>query len=150
MKGILYTFFISMVPVIELRGGIPAGVAAGLPVFWAALVALAGNMLPVPFVLLFFRKVILWMEKKSAFLNKLADKMKRKVDANKDKVLKYEFWGLVLLVAIPLPGTGAYTGAMVAAMVDMQLKRAVPAILIGVIIAAIIVSSATAGVVAIS
>ncbi len=139
-----------MVPVIELRGGIPAGVAAGLPVFWAALVALAGNMLPVPFVLLFFRKVILWMEKKSAFLNKLAGKMKRKVDANKDKVLKYEFWGLVLLVAIPLPGTGAYTGAMVAAMVDMQLKRAVPAILIGVIIAAIIVSSATAGVVAIS
>ena len=76
--------------------------------------------------------------------------MKRKVDANKDKVLKYEFWGLVLLVAIPLPGTGAYTGAMVAAMVDMQLKRAVPAILIGVIIAAIIVSFATAGVVAIS
>ena len=150
MKGILYTFFISMVPVIELRGGIPAGVAAGLPVFWAALVALAGNMLPVPFVLLFFRKVIFWMEKKSAFLNRLADKMKRKVDANKDKVLKYEFWGLVLLVAIPLPGTGAYTGAMVAAMVDMQLKRAVPAILIGVIIAAIIVSFATAGVVAIS
>ena len=139
-----------MVPVIELRGGIPAGVAAGLPVFWAALVALAGNMLPVPFVLLFFRKVIFWMEKKSAFLNRLADKMKRKVDANKDKVLKYEFWGLVLLVAIPLPGTGAYTGAMVAAMVDMQLKRAVPAILIGVIIAAIIVSFATAGVVAIS
>ncbi|MBQ5441315.1 MAG: small multi-drug export protein [Firmicutes bacterium] len=146
----LYTFFISMVPVIELRGGIPAGVAAGLPVFWAALVALAGNMLPVPFVLLFFRKVIVWMEKKSVFLNKLAGKMKRKVDANKDKVLKYEFWGLVLLVAIPLPGTGAYTGAMVAAMVDMQLKRAVPAILIGVIIAAIIVSFATAGVVAIS
>ena len=150
MKGILYTFFISMVPVIELRGGIPAGVAAGLPIFWAALVALVGNMIPVPFVLLFFRKVIFWMEKKSAFLNRLADKMKRKVDANKDKVLKYEFWGLVLLVAIPLPGTGAYTGAMVAAMVDMQLKRAVPAILIGVIIAATVVSFATAGVVAIS
>ena len=150
MKGILYTFFISMVPVIELRGGIPAGVAAGLPVFWAALVALAGNMLPVPFVLLFFRKVIFWMEQKSAFLNKLAGKMKSKVDANKTKVLKYEFWGLVALVAIPLPGTGAYTGAMVAAMVDMQLKRAVPAILIGVVIAAIIVSLATAGVVAIS
>ena len=139
-----------MVPVIELRGGIPAGVAAGLPVFWAALVALAGNMLPVPFVLLFFRKVIFWMEQKSAFLNKLAGKMKSKVDANKAKVLKYEFWGLVALVAIPLPGTGAYTGAMVAAMVDMQLKRAVPAILIGVVIAAIIVSLATAGVVAIS
>ena len=150
LKGILYTFFISMVPVIELRGGIPAGVAAGLPVFWAALVSLVGNMLPVPFVLLFFRKVLHWMEQKSKFLNSLAAKLRNKVNSKKDKVLKYEFWGLVLLVAIPLPGTGAYTGAMVAAMVDMQLKRAVPAIFLGVIIAAVIVSFATAGIVAIS
>ena len=75
--------------------------------------------------------------------------LRDKADANKEKVLKYEFWGLVLLVAIPLPGTGAYTGALVAAMVDMQIKRAVPAIFIGVVIAAIVVSLATAGVVAI-
>ena len=150
MKGILYTFFISMVPVIELRGGIPAGVAAGLPVFWAALVSLAGNMVPVPFMLLFTRKVIIWMEQRSKFLAGLAKKLKDKAEANKDKVLKYEFWGLVLLVAIPLPGTGAYTGALVAAMVDMRLKRAVPAIFVGVVIAAIIVSLATAGVVAVA
>lgn len=139
-----------MVPVIELRGGIPAGVAAGLPVFWAALVSLAGNMVPVPFMLLFTRKVIIWMEQRSKFLAGLAKKLKDKAEANKDKVLKYEFWGLVLLVAIPLPGTGAYTGALVAAMVDMRLKRAVPAIFVGVVIAAIIVSLATAGVVAVA
>ena len=148
MKGILYTFFISMVPVIELRGGIPAGVAAGLPVFWAALVSIIGNMIPVPFVLFFIRKLLVWMEQKSSLLGKFAKMLRDKADANKEKVLKYEFWGLVLLVAIPLPGTGAYTGALVAAMVDMQIKRAVPAIFIGVIIAAIIVSLVTTGVVA--
>lgn len=137
-----------MVPVIELRGGIPAGVAAGLPVFWAALVSIIGNLIPVPFVLFFIRKLLVWMEQKSSLLGKFAKMLRDKADANKEKVLKYEFWGLVLLVAIPLPGTGAYTGALVAAMVDMQIKRAVPAIFIGVIIAAIIVSLVTTGVVA--
>lgn len=137
-----------MVPVIELRGGIPAGVAAGLPVFWAALVSIIGNMIPVPFVLFFIRKLLVWMEQKSSLLGRFAKMLRDKADANKEKVLKYEFWGLVLLVAIPLPGTGAYTGALVAAMVDMQIKRAVPAIFIGVIIAAIIVSLVTTGVVA--
>ena len=137
-----------MVPVIELRGGIPAGVAAGLPVFWAALVSIIGNMIPVPFVLFFIRKLLVWMEQKSSLLGRFAKMLRDKADANKEKVLKYEFWGLVLLVAIPLPGTGAYTGALVAAMVDMQTKRAVPAIFIGVVIAAIIVSLVTTGVVA--
>ena len=137
-----------MVPVIELRGGIPAGVAAGLPVFWAALVSIIGNLIPVPFVLFFIRKLLVWMEQKSSLLGKFAKMLRDKADANKEKVLKYEFWGLVLLVAIPLPGTGAYTGALVAAMVDMQIKRAVPAIFIGVVIAAIIVRLVTTGVVA--
>ena len=137
-----------MVPVIELRGGIPAGVAAGLPVFWAALVSIIGNMIPVPFVLFFIRKLLVWMEQKSSLLGRFAKMLRDKADANKENVLKYEFWGLVLLVAIPLPGTGAYTGALVAAMVDMQIKRAVPAIFIGVVIAAIIVSLVTTGVVA--
>jgi uncharacterized membrane protein len=123
-------------------------VAAGLPVFWAALVSIIGNMIPVPFVLFFIRKLLVWMEQKSSLLGRFAKMLRDKADANKEKVLKYEFWGLVLLVAIPLPGTGAYTGALVAAMVDMQIKRAVPAIFIGVVIAAIIVSLVTTGVVA--
>ena len=138
-----------MIPVVELRGAIPAGVAAGLPVFWAALISIAGNMIPVPFVLFFIRKILNWMEKKSSFLASLARKLRDKAESNKDRVLKYEFWGLVLLVAIPLPGTGAYTGALVAAMMDMQFKRAIPAIFVGVIIAGILVGLATGGFIAI-
>ncbi|MBR6473039.1 MAG: small multi-drug export protein [Firmicutes bacterium] len=138
-----------MIPVVELRGAIPAGVAAGLPVFWAALISIAGNMIPVPFVLFFIRKILNWMEKKSSFLAGLARKLRDKAESNKDRVLKYEFWGLVLLVAIPLPGTGAYTGALVAAMMDMQFKRAIPAIFVGVIIAGILVGLATGGFIAI-
>lgn len=148
MKSILYTFFISMVPVVELRGAIPAGVAAGLPLVAAAIISVIGNLVPVPFVLLFFRKLLYWMEERSSFLQRIAQKLKDKANSKKEQVLKYEFWGLVLLVAIPFPGTGAWTGAMVAAIVDMQLKRAVPAITLGVVIAGIVVSLATAGVVA--
>ena len=149
LSSIISTFFIAMIPVVELRGAIPAGVAAGLPVFWAALISIAGNMIPVPFVLFFIRKILNWMEKKSSFLAGLARKLRDKAESNKDRVLKYEFWGLVLLVAIPLPGTGAYTGALVAAMMDMQFKRAIPAIFVGVIIAGILVGLATGGFIAI-
>lgn len=137
-----------MVPVVELRGAIPAGVAAGLPLVAAAIISVIGNLVPVPFVLLFFRKLLYWMEERSSFLQRIAQKLKDKANSKKEQVLKYEFWGLVLLVAIPFPGTGAWTGAMVAAIVDMQLKRAVPAITLGVVIAGIVVSLATAGVVA--
>ena len=146
--SLISTFFIAMAPVVELRGAIPAGVAAGLPVWASALAAMAGNMIPVPLILVFIREILKWMEKKSAFLAGLARKLQDKAEKNKAKVLEYEFWGLVALVAVPLPGTGAWTGAMVAATLDMQLKRAVPAILLGVLIAGILVSLATAGVVA--
>ncbi len=137
-----------MAPVVELRGAIPAGVTAGLPLWVSALVSMAGNMIPVPFILVFTRNVLKWMEKKSKLLAGFAKKLQDKAEKNKAKVLKYEFWGLVALVAVPLPGTGAWTGALVAATLDMQLKRAVPAILLGVLIAGVLVSLATAGVVA--
>lgn len=149
MKAIIYTFLIAMAPVVELRGAIPAGVAAGLPLITAAIVSVIGNLVPVPFVLIFVRRIFHWMEQKSEFLKKIVKKFKDKADRKKDSVLKYEFWGLVALVAVPLPGTGAWTGALVAAMLDMQLKRAIPAIVLGVLIAGVIVSLATAGVVAI-
>ena len=147
--SLVTTFFMAMVPVIELRGAIPAGVAAGLPVWASAVCAMAGNMIPVPFIVVFIRKLLKWMEQRSALLAKLAGKLQQKAERNKEKVLKYEFWGLVALVAIPIPGTGAWTGALVAASLDMQLKRAVPAILLGVLIAGILVSMVTAGVVAV-
>ena len=142
----LKTFLMAMVPIIELRGAIPYGAGiAGLPIWQAALIAVLGNLLPVPFLVVFTRDVFAWMRNKSDRLNSIVLRMERKADKNKDVVLRYEFWGLMILVAIPLPGTGAWTGALVAAMMDMQLKRAFPAIALGVVVAAFIVTWVTYG-----
>lgn len=141
---ILLTVLLSMVPVIELRGAIPVATEVYGLNFWVAIVAsIIGNMIPVPFIIVFIRKIFDWMRRKLPKLNGLVTKMEEKADKHKEKVLKYEFWGLFILVAIPLPGTGAWTGALVAAMLDMQLKRAVPAIFMGVVGAAMIVSFVT-------
>ena len=134
-----------MVPVVELRGAIPYGVIAGLSVPTAFVIAVIGNLVPIPFLVVFTRKVFEWLRKMSAGLDRFVRKLEAKADDKKDVVLKYEFWGLVLLVAIPLPGTGAWTGALVAAMMDMRLKRAMPAIILGVLIAGIIVTTVTYG-----
>lgn len=136
----LATFFISMVPIIELRGAIPFGVGFGLDVWTVSVLAVVGNMIPIPFIILFIRKIFAWMRSKSDRLNGLVSKLEAKADKHKAKVTRYEFWGLCLFVAIPLPGTGAWTGALVAAMLDMRLKNAIPAIFLGVIIAAVIMS----------
>nr|WP_314631196.1 small multi-drug export protein [uncultured Mogibacterium sp.] len=142
----LKTFVMAMVPVIELRGAIPYGAGiAGLPIWQATLIAVLGNLLPVPFLVVFTRDIFSWIRKKSDKLNNIVQMMERKADRNKDVVLRYEFWGLMILVAIPLPGTGAWTGALVAAMMDMQLKRAFPAIALGVVAAAFIVTWVTYG-----
>ncbi len=146
--NIAMTVLISMVPVLELRAGIPAGVIAGLSIKTAVIAAVIGNLIPIPFIIVFIRRIFSWMKAKSEWLAGIAAKMEAKADKNKEKVLKYEFWGLMLFVAIPLPGTGAWTGALIAAMLDMQLKRAMPAIAAGVLIAAIIVSVATYGITA--
>ena len=136
----------AMVPVIELRGAIPYGVAvAGLEIWQAALIAVIGNLLPIPFLVVFTRDVFAWMRKKSERLDRIVVRMEKKADKNKDVVLRYQFWGLMILVAIPLPGTGAWTGALVAALMDLQLKKAMPAIALGVVIAAIIVTWITYG-----
>ncbi len=142
----LKTFVMAMVPIIELRGAIPYGAGiAGLPIWQATLIAVLGNLLPIPFLVVFTRDIFSWMRKKSDKLNNIVQMMERKADRNKDVVLRYEFWGLMILVAIPLPGTGAWTGALVAAMMDMQLKRAFPAIALGVVAAAFIVTWVTYG-----
>ena len=144
--NILMTLFISMVPVVELRGAIPAAVIAGLDLRIALPVAIVGNLIPVPFIIVFIRKIFKWLQAKSQRLGSLVRRLEAKADAKKSQVLKYEFWGLMILVAIPLPGTGAWTGALVAAMLDMQLKRAFPAIAVGVAVAGLIVTTATYGV----
>lgn len=134
-----------MVPVVELRGAIPYGVIAGLDVHEAFLLAVIGNLVPIPFLVVFTRKVFEWLRTKSEWLDRLVHRLEAKADKNKVLVERYKFFGLMLLVAIPLPGTGAWTGALVAAMLDMRLKRAMPAIIVGVIVAGVIVTSVTYG-----
>lgn len=146
LRHLLYVFGLAMVPVFELRGAIPVGVAAGLP-FWSVFItAILGNLLPVPFLILFTRRVFEWLRKKSAFLERLVSRLEKKAAAKEDLLKKYELLGLCILVAIPLPGTGAWTGSLVAAVFDIRLKHAFPAIALGVLIAAVIVSVVTYGV----
>lgn len=137
------TFFISMIPVIELRGAIPYGIAHGLEPWLACAVSMLGNMLPVPFILLFIRKVLRWM-KRYPRLGRIAEKLENRAAHKSGRVRKSELVGLCILVAIPLPGTGAWTGALVAALMEMRLKRALPTILLGVLIAGVVVTLVTA------
>ena len=145
MKDILLTFLVAMVPVVELRGAIPFGVVRGLNLWTAIIASVLGNLMPVPFIILFIRKIFAWMRAHMPKLDGLVLRMEKKAEKNRTAVEKYAFWGLVILVAIPLPGTGAWTGALVAAMMEMRLKRAFPAIAIGVAIAGVIVSVITYG-----
>lgn len=135
----------AMVPVIELRGAIPYGVIAGLSVPAAFIIAVIGNLVPIPVLVVFTRKVFEWLRTKSDRLDRMVSRLESKAEKNQEVVNRYKFWGLVLLVAIPLPGTGAWTGALVAAMMDMRLKNAMPAIILGVIIAGVIVTTVTYG-----
>ena len=144
--SLMMTLLIAMTPVLELRAAIPAGVIAGLDLRLVVATAIVGNLIPIPFIIVFIRRIFKWMQTKSERLAQVVKRMEEKADRKKDKVLRYEFWGLMLFVAIPLPGTGAWTGALIAAMLDMQLKRAFPAIAAGVAIAALIVTVATYGV----
>lgn len=148
MNSYIMTFLISMVPVLELRGAIPYGMAHEIDITSAIIISIIGNMVPIPFILVFVRSIFHWMKRKNAFWRRIAEGFEKRAEGKKDKVIKYEFWGLAILVAIPLPGTGAWTGALVAAMLDMQLKRALPAIFVGVMVAGLIVGLTTAGVIA--
>lgn len=145
MKDILLTFLVAMVPVVELRGAIPFGVVRGLNLWTAIIASVLGNLVPVPFIILFIRRIFAWMRAHMPKLDGLVTRMEKKAEKNRAAVEKYAFWGLAILVAIPLPGTGAWTGALVAAMMEMRLKRAFPAIVIGVVIAGVIVSIVTYG-----
>lgn len=145
MKDILLTFLVAMVPVVELRGAIPFGVVRGLNLWTAIIASVLGNLVPVPFIILFIRRIFAWMRAHMPKLDGLVTRMEKKAEKNRAAVEKYAFWGLAILVAIPLPGTGAWTGALVAAMMEMRLKHAFPAIVIGVVIAGVIVSVITYG-----
>jgi len=143
---LFYTFLMSMVPVVELRGGIPFGVALGLDLWPAYIAAVLGNMLPVPFIIIFIRRIFQWMRVNMPRLNSLVDKLEQKAHLKGRLVTKYKYLGLIIFVAIPLPGTGAWTGALAAAFLDMRLRKAIPSIFLGVLIAGVLISALTFGI----
>ena len=137
----LCVFFCSMLPIIELRGAIPLAFGLGLPWWQAYLIAVLGNLLPVPFILLLINVVIKWMaNSKVKFFNKFANFLLAKVEKNRERIEKYSFWGLCLFIAIPLPVTGAWTGSLVAAVVGMKPWKAFVSALLGVLLAGAIVT----------
>ena len=149
VKGVnmkyLYVFLISMLPIIELRGAIPVGTALGLPWWINYMLCTIGNMLPVPLILIFIERCLQWM-KHFEFTKKFAIFLEEKATKHKDAVTKYATWGLLLFVAIPLPGTGAWTGTLVAALIKMNKKKALLSVLGGVLVAGGIVTLISYGV----
>lgn len=140
----LVAFVISLFPVLECRGGMIAARLMEIPFVTAFLLCYVGNMLPIPFIILFIRKIFDFL-RRFKFFEKIIVKLEAKTDKNKDKILKYKSWGLLLFVAIPLPGTGGWTGALMAALLDIRFKRALPIIALGVLIAGFIMSALTYG-----
>ena len=131
-------FIISMIPILELRGALlVAGPLLGVPVSTAIPLCIIGNIIPVPFILLLITPIFNWMKGTRTF-KPLVNKLESKAMSKSDKIEKYEFWGLVLFVGIPLPGTGAWTGSLIAALLGIKFKKAFPAVLIGICMATVI------------
>jgi uncharacterized membrane protein len=141
----LVTFIVAMVPVLELRGAIPLGVSLGLSHGAAFAWSVLGNMVPVPLIIVFVRRVFAFLRRHWPFLEHIITRMERRAARHHDFIHKWQLFGLALLVAIPLPGTGAWTGALIAALMDIRLRRAMPAIFLGVIVAGILVTGIVFG-----
>ena len=139
-------FLISMLPVVELRGAIPVGAAIGLPWYLNMIVSIVGNLLPVPFILLFSVKAFEFM-KKHNILVKFIEKIENRAKKRSEGLATGEFIGLMLFVAIPFPGTGAWTGALIAALLQFERKRSFIYITLGGLIAAAIMTAASYGVI---
>lgn len=140
---LVFTMLVSMLPIIELRGGIPFGVALGLNPWAAFAASVIGNLLPLPFIVVYIRRIFLWMRCHMPRLNDLVDKLERKAHLKGRKVTRYKYLGLMIFVAIPLPGTGGWTGALAAAFLNMPLRKAMPAMGAGVLIAGFLVTFLT-------
>ena len=145
LGAFLSTVVVSMAPVLELRFGIPWGVAHGLSHFAAFVAAVIGNMIPSPFIVVCIRRIFKWMRRHLPQLDRVVDKLEAKAHLKGRKVTKYRYLGLMIFVAIPLPGTGGWTGALVAAFLDMSLRKSLPAIFAGVLIAGFLITGITFG-----
>ena len=141
----LVVFIISLLPILELRGGLIAAAIVGIDWYVALPICIIGNMLPIPFVLLFIRKIFEWL-KKIRFMKNIVEKLDERAKKKSETINKFIVWGLFLFVAIPLPGTGAWTGALVADVLDVRFKKAFPVIFAGVVTAGLIVSFVSYGI----
>lgn len=144
---LITTFFISMVPVVELRLGLPYGIALGLEYPLALMAALLGNMVPVPFIIAYIERIFAWLRKHFPKMDAFICRLENRAHIKGETVQKYGPWGLLIFVAIPIPGTGAWTGSLIAALLGIKADRAVPVILLGVCIAAAIMTFITYGVI---
>ncbi len=137
-------FIISMVPILELRGGLLVSKLLDVSITTAIPICIIGNIIPIPFILLFIKQIFKWMKKIKIFRG-LIEKLENRAMSRSDNIKKYEFWGLVLFVGIPLPGTGAWTGSLIAALLDIDFKKAILAELLGIAIATVIMSIVSYG-----
>lgn len=133
-------FVISMCPILELRGGLVAAALFGIEMWKAIAICVIGNIIPVPFILLLITRIFNWLKTTNAF-RPMVEKLENKAMSKKDQIEKYEFWGLMLFVGIPLPGTGAWTGSLIAALLGMKFKKAFPAVLVGICMATVIMTT---------
>ena len=137
-------FIISMVPILELRGGLVAAKLMGIPLLTANVLCIIGNIIPVPFILWFITPIFTWLKGTKPF-RPMVEKLENKAMSKKDQIEKYQFWGLMFFVGIPLPGTGAWTGALIASLLNMPFKKAFPATVLGILMAAIIMDIVSYG-----
>ena len=142
----ILVFIISLMPILELRGGLLAASIIGLDPLPSYIIAVIGNIIPIPFILWFMGRILKWMKTRKK-LKKITDWIDKKIEKNRNKIEKFGFWGLVLFVGIPLPGTGAWTGCLVASVLEMNKKKSFLAAMIGVAMASIIMMIISFGVV---
>lgn len=135
----IVVFLISMIPILELRGGLIVSKLLQVPITTAIPICIVGNIIPIPFILLFIKQIFKLLKKIKIFRG-IIERMENRAMSKSDNIKRYEFWGLVLFVGIPLPGTGAWTGSLIAALLDVDFKKAVLAELLGIAIATVIMS----------
>ena len=146
----LCVFFCSMLPIIECRGAVPMGAIFGLPWWQTMLFSIVGNLLPVPFILLFIRAVLKWMRGcRVKFFNKVAAWLDRKIEKHKGTIEKYSYWGVMIFVGLPIPGTGAWTGTLIASVLGLESKKSFVAAFCGVLMATAIMTVVSYGIAAI-
>ena len=133
----LIVFVISMMPILELRGGLIASALFKIPMVKAIIICVIGNLIPIPFILAFITPIFNWL-KKTKWIKPKLERLEEKSLGKSETIQKYEFIGLMLFVGIPLPGTGAWTGALIASLLNIKIKKAFPAVICGVCIAIVI------------